>query len=661
MLRLAAKSAALAFVVASAPCARADFWTAHVAPLFREHCTKCHGGAKQKGGLDLRSAEAALAGGESGAALVPGDPAASLLFSAVQPGADPHMPPKGQLADAEIEMLGAWIESLADTQAEGMAQPAAWTLPPGVDPTLAIDTFLARSWAEEGIAAPDPCDDPAFVRRLYLDLLGRIPTPAERGVFLASTSSGKRRELIDELLRSPAHARHLAECYHHILLGRASGRGRNRDERERHFLPYLRWAFASNRPWDAIARDLIVARPESPEAKGAAWFLYDQRDDPGEMAAATASTLFGKQIKCAECHDHPIAPEIGQRHYHALVAFFSRTRNVKTPAGPALGESAAGGYAKFANLEGESFDARLEFLDGRVVVEPGGRRDRAGAEHYLVAPPGDWIDPPEPDPETKKVKLTTDVDAAPVPNFSRRAELARIGIEGNPDFAKAAVNRVWALLLGRGIVHPVDAIDSAHPPSHPELLDWLAADFAAGGYDLRRLCRAILNSRAYQAAADIAPGGRKPRPDTFAVALDRPLAAEVLARSVLVALGAEPDPGGAMPDEARHRGAFSSHYPAALGSWVPPTVQHAMFFTNSPHLDSMLRDGALPRVAELAALESTDEVARHAFLTALGREPDSEERQRAVRYLAERPGRRDDAVRQLLWALFAGAEFHLNH
>jgi hypothetical protein len=640
--------------------ARADLWSAHVAPLFRENCTKCHGGAKQKGGLDLRTPESAMTGGDSGKVIHKGNPAESLLFQSIQAGGDPHMPPKAQLAPEEIELIGEWIEGL-DKVAPAEPMRSRWTLPAGIDPTLAIDTFLSKSWHEAEITVLGRCDDRSFVRRIYLDLLGRIPTATEREGFLARTSSNKREELSDELLASKAHARHLAEVFGHALLGRATGKGKDRGEREKHLLPYLRWAFETERRWNQIARDMIVARADEPEARGAAWFLYEQRDDPNLMATATSAALLGKQVQCAQCHNHPIAPEIGQRHYHALVGFFSRTRNVQTPDGPALGEAAAGGYASFANLEGDTSEMRLEFLSGETVTEPEGKRETDREDFYVIAPPGDWITPPKPDPKTKKIKLTTKVDRTPTPKFSRRVELARVAIDENPDFAKAFVNRAWAILVGRGIVHPVDKMDSAHPPSHPEMLDWLAEDFANSGYRVRRLFAAIIGSRAYQAGTYQHESGARPQPASFAFALDKPLAAEPLYRSILVALGAQPAVDGTIPGETEHRGPFVTGLPTALASSSTPTVQYAMFVTNSPHLDRILRSEELPLVGELNALDKTDAIVERSFLTVLGRAPDSDDRQVAARFLSDRAEHKEAAIRQLLWALIAGAEFHTNH
>ena len=430
-------------------------------------------------------------------------------------------------------------------------------------------------------------------------------------------------------------------------------------ERQKHFLPYLRWAFETNRPWNKVAQDLIVARPQAPEERGATWFLYEQDNDADLMATTTSRALFGKQVQCAQCHDHPVAPEIEQKHYWGLVAFFDRSINVSTREGPRVAEKAAGGYAKFANLEGESSESELVFLSDALVEEPDGRREKDAMVHYITAPPQDWINPPKPKKKGEKPKITTSVEQAPTPKFSRRAELARVALEDNPDFARAFVNRAWALLLGRGFVHPVDRMDSAHPASHPDLLDWLAEDFAASGYDLRRLFRAILTSRVY-ALDSVHPAEAPPLPASFARALDKPLPAEVLLRSILVALGAAVDDEGTVQFENDYRDTFVKTHPDLFPEVFSPSVQQAMFATNGHAIDHILRREELPLPARLDQNRDTEDVVRRLFLATLGREPDSAERARSETYLAERADRRPDAIRQVLWALINSAEFRMN-
>ncbi|MEM7010459.1 MAG: DUF1549 domain-containing protein [Verrucomicrobiota bacterium] len=640
----------LGLIAISAFNAQAADFEKDLFPILEAHCIKCHGGAKQEGGLDLRNLDTLGKGGESGPVFVAGNPDESLLLQVVRPGSDPHMPPKKQLSEGEMNVIANWIANHSSVAANEDTKPL---FPAGVEPRLAIDTLIQKSWIESDVKPAPTIDDATFVRRIYLDLLGRIPTLEERRQFLQRTNSRKREQLVDQLLSSPAHAEHLAEIFNVVLLGREDEKEKKRGDREKHLIPYLKWAFETNRPWNEVGRDLIVARPTDRQQRGASWFLYEQRDDADKMAVATSAALFGTQVGCAQCHDHPVAPEIEQQHYWGLVSFFNRSKNVNTKDGPQVAERAAGGYGKFANLEGDSQETRLIFLTDTVVDEPGGKREKEAAEHYRIAPPSDWINPPKPEKKGEKPKLTIKVDRAPAPKFSRREQLAKIGIEENPAFARAFVNRAWALLIGRGFVHPVDKMDSAHPPSHPDLLDWLAEDFAANGYNVRRLFRAILTSRVYALSARHS-AERRPTPDTFAYALDKPLSAEALSRSMLVALGSDANP-------AAFRRDFVKVYPDLFAEVFSPTVQQAMFTTNGDLVDRMIRQNGQQLTDRLHKIENSEEIVKQIFQTVLGRVPDVEETNRAVSYLDSRPDRRQGAIRQLLWSLFAGAEFRINH
>ncbi|MEZ5305125.1 MAG: DUF1549 domain-containing protein, partial [Verrucomicrobiales bacterium] len=475
---------------ATSGAAAASPWD-EAAAVLRENCTKCHGGAKQKAGLDLRSEASAAQGGKFGPGVEPDNPEQSAILNAVLPGADPMMPPDGEgepLTESEIAALREWVAHFdpaaveAGSAAASLPLPeASPALPAGVRPELAIDFFVERRWAAEGVAAAPRCDDATFARRAFLDLAGRIPAADELAAFLADPDSAKRERLAERLIAGPEFAARMAEVFNVVLLGREGDKGNDRGRREGDgWLPYLRWAFAQNRPWDQIARDLIVADPAADgELAGASWFLFEQNNDHQKAAEAAAPALFGKQIQCAQCHDHPVSPEIEQRHYWGLVSFFSRSVNVRTPQGPRVAERAAGGYGKFANLKGESSDAQLVFLLGGEASEPA-RHEAEDAALYIEPPPEDFLNPPKDDGD-KKRRREPKVERAPEPKFSRREALADLALADRPAFAEAFVNRLWAMFLGRGIVHPVDQMDSAHPASHPELLRWLGDDFARSG------------------------------------------------------------------------------------------------------------------------------------------------------------------------------------
>lgn len=648
---------ALAWLVVAPGLLAADFWSDHVEPLLRDHCVECHSQTKAKSGLDLSTFQLALRGGDRGAGFVPGKPDESQLYLALKPGADPHMPPKRQLSDEQIALVRTGIEKAGANQAAVSAPaPAAaapalphkpvWVPPADLAAPAVIDRFVELGWKERQARPARTADDATFVRRVYLDLLGRIPSTEETAAFLARPARDRRAALVDTLLADPEHARHLREVFDYVLMGRATKRFE--DQRQNHgWFDFLEAAFRANRPWDAVVRDLIVARPAQREDRGLIQFLYERQNNPQAMAEALAPVVFGVQIKCAQCHDHMVAREIKQAHYWGMVAAFNRTKNVDAESGPGLAESAIGGFVSFANLKKESQPARLVFFNGRSVDEPWpaeGTKETEAPEKYRVPPPA----------EKQKPKAPAE------PKFSRREALADAVTRDNPLLARATVNRVWALLFGRGLVHPVDLMDSKHPPSHPDLLDWLAQDFERSGFDLRRLIRNLTLTRAYQ--LDSRPTGKKAPPDeAFARALEKPLSAEQLHRSLLLASGNRVGANGKVAGltEGELRKAFVRQFPDLFAPDYNATLQQAMFLANSPLLEALLtpRDGNL--AARLATASADRQRVREAFQSVFGREPDREELKQSVAYLAAHPG--DAGRKQLLWALLTSAEFQVNH
>lgn len=650
--------------------ARADVWDAHVRPLLENKCLKCHGGVKKKGGLDLRSLSSILKGGETGPAVVPGQVDASLLFELIQPGADPHMPPKGEaLTSDETFLLRTWIEGLDGKDlAEAAAAKMAdwdWAPPEGTTVPEAINLRLAAGWQKESITLALTCDDATFARRAYIDLAGRIPTPVEVSAFCDDARPEKRGSLVHRLMESDEFPKHMTVIFDTVFLLRdrdgKSGRG---DRQSNRWFDYLHWAFTTNRPWNQMASDMLLARPNAEEEMGAAWFLAEKKDDPNAMATETARTLLGKQIQCAQCHDHPISPEIEHKHYWGMVAFFKRTYRVKTPEGIRVAEAATGGYSEYKDLGGQSFAAELAFLNGKTLPEERNEGPES-ADLYSVTPPESYFEQvakkSDEKKEKKKRKGPPEMPVAPVPKQSRRALLAQEIVSNNPDFAAAAVNRFWAYLTGRGLVHPVDQMDSAHPASHPQLLTWLARDFALHGYNARRLIAGIMASHAYQLDSTH-PAERPPLAHTFARMVPKPLPAEALYRSLLVASGKSPQTDGSFADndiDDHDRLILVQRFPALFPEVVSPDVGQSLFFTNNPLLDdftSPVDDAST--AARMIAEPDLAARTQLAFQQVLSRAADADEVAQAVAYFENRPVA--TASEQLLWALMASSEFRFN-
>ncbi|MGN6134885.1 MAG: DUF1549 domain-containing protein [Aureliella sp.] len=572
-----------------------------------------------------------------------------------------------------------WLAALgssARSQESSDASPAdPWqNLPLGLDATRVIDLAIEAGWRAHELEPVAPADDATFLRRIYLDLLGRIPLQSEQQEFLAQADSRKRETLVDRLLASDEHAEHFAEVYDAILIGRTEV-DQFRRRSDAGWLEYLKRAVRENRPWDQVAREILLARPQSDQERGATWYLAARKNRPQDMAEAVSKDFFGVRIDCAQCHDHPLAAEIEQRHYWGLVAFFNRTKNVDSPRGPRLAESAIGGFSNFSNLEGEAKPNELVYLGDRRVEEA---RPAADAKET----DSDDLYLPAADGEPR------------VPKFSRREQFVDKVLKDHPLLAQAMVNRMWGWMLGRGLVHPVDALDSFHPASHPGLLDWLSRDFAASGYDVRRLVRSLALSRAYQltssrdAFAD---------PQWFSSALTKPLTAEALHRSLLVAL--DPEDIGRW-NSVDQRIAFAKQFPDVLAEETLATVSQGLLLTNGEAINQIVsaKESRLVR----ALVENRDDavVIQRLFQAVYGRQPDAQEQAQCVAYLAdhsaadhnaadhsaaeasgvssseaasteaggsdtagspESSAARGRAIEGLAWALVTSAEFRFNH
>jgi len=313
---------------------------------------------------------------------------------------------------------------------------------------------------------------------------------------------------------------------------------------------------------------------------------------------------------------------------------------------------------------------------------------------------GQTIEEARPAPDAKTEDKPEDyVDAkarVKVPKFSRRLELANAVTQNNPLLARSFVNYTWAILLGRGIVQPVDEMNSKHPASQPELLDWLARDCAAHHYDTRRLVRAIVLSRAYQLAAATgartahkvaqasspagfggvspsspkgSPGGTPgelaggtpaprfvspPAPETFAAALEKPLTAEAMARSARIACGRS-------ADDPKLRQAFAEAFPEVLPRSLRATIQQSLFLANSETFGALFAPDAGTAADRLGRLPQVSDRVVQAFALALSRAPAPEELAEGTKYLRAHDRAPGQAAGELLWSLVAGPEFLTNH
>ena len=511
-----------------------------------------------------------------------------------------------------------------------------WTqLPLGLNPTAVIDLAIEQGWRDHDLQPAAPASESTFCRRVHLDLIGRVPRASEVEAFLSDTDSRKRENLVDRLLSSQEHAAHLAEVLDAVLIGRTEQKDFKR-RTDAGWFDYLTRAVAENRPWNQVAREIVLARPRDSAERGASWYLYARKDKAQDMAEAVSKDIFGVRIDCAQCHDHPLASEIEQKHYWGLVAFFNRSKNVDTRNGPRVSESAIGGFSDFANLQGQAQPNELVYLGERQVAEPRPAKDAKEEDRDDLYTPGETDEPR-------------------VPKFSRREQFVEVVLKDHPLLASAMVNRLWGWMFGRGLVHPVDNLDSFHPASHPGLLDWLSRDFAASGYNVRRLLRSLALARAYQLSSD---KDSFVDPQWFSIGLAKPLTAEMLQRSLLMVL--DPEDAGQW-NSLEQRIAFARLFPDVLSEESLATVAQGLLLTNGPSINQLASPQHSRLLRNLRSVSDNRQLIERLFQSILGRGADEAELQKCDAFLSERADRRERAMSDLAWALVTSAEFRFNH
>lgn len=516
--------------------------------------------------------------------------------------------------------------------------PAEELLPPDRPIEQVIDHYVDLKLKEAGVAAAAQADDANLIRRLSLDLAGRIPTVAETRAFLDSSEGDKRVRLVDRLLASPGCVRHQANELDVMLM--AGTRGSMRD--------YLAKAVADNRPWDQVFRDVVLPNEQDPKLKSAGEFVRQRVSDVDKLTTEASSIFFGVNISCARCHDHPKVPDWKQDHFFGMKSFFNRTFD----NGGFVAEREYG-LVKFKTTKGEERKARLMFLTGKAVDEPSTKEpsndEQKKEKEYFE--------------RFKKSKTPP-----PPPKFSARARLVELALQPgqNEFFARSIVNRLWARLFGYGLVMPVDQMHSENPPSHPELLQWLARDLVAHGYDLRRLTRGLALSRAY-ARSSRWETGETPKPQLFAVARVRPLTPMQLALSLRLATSVFPPNQKPEEFEKQLEGLDGSARGFASlieqpGEDFQVGAGEALLFSNSDRVwKDYLADGGDRLIGRLKQLKDRKEMIDLAVRSVLSRPPTADEVKLLDEFLGKRDDRMGEACKQLVWALLTGAEFRFNY
>lgn len=520
-------------------------------------------------------------------------------------------------------------------------------LPPDRDITTVVDHYVDASLTKAGLSGNPQANDGTWLRRVTLDLAGRIPTSREYDWFRQQTPDASRKQAtVDRLMSLPDFDFHLRNSLDELLLfNRPYDSG---------FREYLLWAVKQRRPWDQMFRDMMLARYSDGVEKGSSQFLLSRVRELDDLTNDTAILFFGVNISCAKCHDHPLVEDWHQDHFYGMQAFFSRTFATRKNV---LSERPFGDV-KYKTTEGEEKQASFMFLTGLVVEDKSPKFEEAERKQL--------------EEQLRKMEQVEDAGYILYPTFSPRHSLVEVAIKDERErlLAKNIVNRTWNRLLGLGLVDPPDQMHSGNPPSHPELLEWLARDLATHAYDLRRLIRGIVLSNAYGRSSEWTSESEPPAASTFAVIQTKPMTPRQLSASMLVAVrNPEQWPADLQsPDWIRHRQDIENQADGWSREFEQPSeqfqiaVDEALFFSNGERIQNdLLRDSGDRIVGQLKAIEDHAAVTRQLWINVVNREPTPEEQAMATDWLARTNIERSESIRSLLWALLTGPEFRFNH
>lgn len=506
---------------------------------------------------------------------------------------------------------------------------------------LAADAFgptQQRNFIDEHVNAkltalrlpPSPiCDDSTFLRRAYLDCTGTLPTAEEARAFLADESAGKRERVVDQLLASPAYVDYWSYKWADVLL--VSG-DRLRPQPVKAFYGWIRDSVASNKPWDAMAREIVTARGSTFE-NGAANF-YALHQDPEEMSETVAQAFLGLSIGCAKCHNHPLEKWTNDQYY-GLANMFSRVR-------------AKGWGGDFRGGDG----LRVVYSD---------------TQGELVQPSQGKPQPPRP------------LDGQPLAfndAADRRVPLATwLTDPENPYFSRAIANRVWANYFGLGLVEKVDDLRTSNPASNEELLAACADYLVERKYDLKALMRAIMLSASYQRSSD-------PLPENKVDALyysryyPRRLKAEVLLDAISHTTDVPTEfkdiPKGTralqLPDSS-----IASYFLDAFGRPErkitcdcersdEPSMPQVLHLYNGATLNKKLQSDESRVAKSLAAGKTNEAMVEELYLSALCRVPNESEQTNMLALIAATPeAERKAALEDAYWSVLTSREFLFQH
>ncbi|MFO0865936.1 MAG: DUF1549 domain-containing protein [Gemmataceae bacterium] len=500
-----------------------------------------------------------------------------------------------------------------------------------------IDRLVSAELKKAGIKEAPLANDETYLRRVYLDLIGRVPTPKEIAEFKSDTQPTKRSAVVDRLLETDEYAKHWAAYWRESISRRTTD---NRAQIfARGFETWMADQFKQNRSWGSIVRELLTAsgqlRFAEPTKNGSAYFLASRTgaDAPTELASEASRLFLGIQIQCAQCHDHP--SDVWKRNqFHEFAAFFARVRQA-----PIREEMKIVGFQLIAAPFGEhqmpnASDAKKpgkridpQFLDGKG---PGSGQTDAKRREYLAA------------------KMTSTQD---------------------PWFGGAFVNRIWGELMGQAFYQPVDDMGPEKEATMPTVLARIAGSFRGSEYDVKQLFRDLMASETYQ--RQIRPGASIDEHLMFAASHPKRMQADALWASLNQVLGPISSgrgffgKGPAAGGFGRFGGVgleqvFKREFgfdPSAKAEDIEGSISQALLMMNNPQIaQKITAKGDNMLAAVLKANAKDDDAIRTVYLRTLAREPSEREMTRCKTHISS-VASRSEAYEDILWAILNSAEF----
>ena len=472
-----------------------------------------------------------------------------------------------------------------------------------------LNRLMSDAWQRDDVTPAARSSDAEFCRRIWFDLAGVAPPVSEIRSFLANDNPDKRAQLIDRLLQSPHYATHMAATWNDILLPVDSQNIQQRQNINA-LQNWLRDQIIDNTPYDYFVASFLTAGGAA--NRGPAIFYTTRDVEPKKIAAATSKIFLGIQLQCAECHDHPF-DRWTQEDFWSYTAFFGQ----------------------------------LE------------QSDQNGANRFIVDRPDGEVTMPDSDqPVPPRYPGVSELPEKDITNNRRRQLTIWMASRDNRYFVRAAVNRTWAHLFGRGLVDPVDAMDKGNPPSHPEILEYLSEFFVERRFDMRSLVATIARSDAYQLSSAIQ--GDRPAEETFAVMNVKTLTARQFydtAQQNVMRKRATSDNNGF--DFQKEQFLTRMRATDTTPRDYPHGVMQALGIMNGPEITAATNKAISGLVGSLQApfFDDQDRV-ETLFLATLSRQPTESELDRVSSFLEQSDSTVDqsDLLSDVLWALLNTAE-----